>query len=369
MCTPYFRLMFPNAKTMPFLFLLAFLSFDAGAATLPGSWDWRDVDGANYITSVKNMGPCGAEYIFAPVAMVEARYMIEMARQGIMLRNVDYSEQHIMSCGTGYFGDFDCNGGYCKDTLIHIHDHGVPTEFCYNYDAVDQACPDDCPDSANDMILSWPIDQISEHQPFWDETALMEEIYLHGPVATSMDVYPDFYDYTEGVYEHVYGLLIGRTAVTIVGWGDDDGSYWICKSNWSSNWGEDGYFRILRNSAHANCNFGEWVWTCTINSNSSPVGEAPLFNGSLSQNHPNPFNPQTTIAFEIPNQTLVSLRVFDVAGRLVRELMSAETYGQGRHEATWWGRNDAGRQMSSGTYFYRLEAGEFSETKRMILIK
>ncbi|MBU8869510.1 MAG: VCBS repeat-containing protein [Gemmatimonadales bacterium] len=88
-----------------------------------------------------------------------------------------------------------------------------------------------------------------------------------------------------------------------------------------------------------------------------------------SNAYPNPFNPQTTIAFELPQVEAVRLRVFDVSGRLVRELIGGETYDQGRHEAIWRGADDAGRQMSSGTYFYRLEAGEFSETKRMVLVK
>jgi len=89
----------------------------------------------------------------------------------------------------------------------------------------------------------------------------------------------------------------------------------------------------------------------------------------LSQNHPNPFNPQTTIAFEIPGRQEVSLRVFDLSGRLVRDLIVGELRYPGRHEVVWNGRDDAGRPVASGTYFYRLEAGDFAETKRMVLIK
>jgi hypothetical protein len=90
---------------------------------------------------------------------------------------------------------------------------------------------------------------------------------------------------------------------------------------------------------------------------------------SLTQNHPNPFNPQTTIAFEIPDQQTVTLRVFEMSGRLVRNLIAAEPHTPGRHEVVWNGRDDAGRQVASGTYFYRLEAGSYSETKRMVLVK
>ena len=81
------------------------------------------------------------------------------------------------------------------------------------------------------------------------------------------------------------------------------------------------------------------------------------------------FNPQTTIAFEIPSQQDVTLRVFDLSGRLVRNLIQGELRTPGRHEVVWNGRDDAGRQVASGTYFYRLEAGEFAETKRMVLVK
>ena len=84
---------------------------------------------------------------------------------------------------------------------------------------------------------------------------------------------------------------------------------------------------------------------------------------------PNPFNPQTTIAFDLPKQTAVSLRIFDVSGRLVRALIDGEVYGQGRGEVTWNGRDNNGRQVAAGVYFYRLDVGEYSETKRMALVK
>jgi len=85
--------------------------------------------------------------------------------------------------------------------------------------------------------------------------------------------------------------------------------------------------------------------------------------------YPNPFNPHTTIAFDLPERSDVELSVFDLAGRLVRVLVSGETYSAGHYETLWDGRDDTARQVSSGTYFYRLKAGKYSETKRMALIK
>ena len=89
----------------------------------------------------------------------------------------------------------------------------------------------------------------------------------------------------------------------------------------------------------------------------------------LDDAYPNPFNPQTTIVFEIPRRQIVTLRVFDMSGRSVNVLIDAEEYAPGSHDTVWNGRDEHGRRVPSGTYFYRLEAGEFCETKRMVLVK
>jgi hypothetical protein len=84
---------------------------------------------------------------------------------------------------------------------------------------------------------------------------------------------------------------------------------------------------------------------------------------------PNPFNPQTTVSFELPRAAMVSLQVYDLAGRLVSELMAGESLPAGRHAEAWDGRDRQGRQLSSGIYLCRLEAGGHSETMRMVLIR
>ena len=84
---------------------------------------------------------------------------------------------------------------------------------------------------------------------------------------------------------------------------------------------------------------------------------------SLSQNYPNPFNPSTKISYSIPNQSYVSLKVFDVLGREVAVLVNKEQ-PYGNYEIEF----DA-TILSSGIYFYRLTAGEYTAGKRMILMK
>ena len=96
-----------------------------------------------------------------------------------------------------------------------------------------------------------------------------------------------------------------------------------------------------------------------------PVG--PVGPSVLRQNAPNPFNPSTTIAFGLARQDAVLLRVFDVKGRPVKTLLDGDLYGESHHDTTWDGRDDADRDLPSGIYFYRLDAGEVAGVKRMVL--
>jgi hypothetical protein len=99
----------------------------------------------------------------------------------------------------------------------------------------------------------------------------------------------------------------------------------------------------------------------------APVSES-LRRLGLSQNVPNPFNPRTTIKYDLPATGAVRLTVFDVAGRLVRTLVD-ESMPQGSHEAVWDGRDSSGREVGSGSYLARLEFGGKVETVRMGLIR
>ena len=105
--------------------------------------------------------------------------------------------------------------------------------------------------------------------------------------------------------------------------------------------------------------------SCGAASVGDPLPQA----AALAQNFPNPFNPQTTIAFDLPGPMSVSLRIFDGSGRLMDILLEDEVAAAGRNEVVWNGRDSGGRRLSSGTYFYRLEAGGASETRRMTLLK
>jgi flagellar hook assembly protein FlgD len=88
----------------------------------------------------------------------------------------------------------------------------------------------------------------------------------------------------------------------------------------------------------------------------------------LSQNVPNPFNPKTVVAYEVPQTAAVEIRVYDVTGRAVRTLVDG-TVEPGRYAVTWDGRNDAGEAVGSGVYFCVMDTPAYHATNKMMLLK
>ena len=95
---------------------------------------------------------------------------------------------------------------------------------------------------------------------------------------------------------------------------------------------------------------------------------AQLTDFSLSPNFPNPFNPTTSIRFSIPIQSTVRLTVLDVKGKTVNVLLDG-SLSKGAYSMSWDGQDQEGQALPSGIYLYRLETGNFAETRRMILMK
>jgi len=99
-------------------------------------------------------------------------------------------------------------------------------------------------------------------------------------------------------------------------------------------------------------------------------GNTPLpLTDNLLDCRPNPFNPTTTIEFEVASLTPVHLRIYDIQGRLVKTLVEGKQYRAGRHGVSWNGRDHRGRLAASGVYFYRLVTPGYSGTRTMTLVK
>ncbi len=89
---------------------------------------------------------------------------------------------------------------------------------------------------------------------------------------------------------------------------------------------------------------------------------------SLSQNHPNPFNPTTVISYALPKRADVTITIYNILGRRVRTINQG-TQSAGRYSVTWNADNEYGDAVSSGMYFYKLVAGDFTASKKMVLLK
>jgi hypothetical protein len=122
-------------------------------------------------------------------------------------------------------------------------------------------------------------------------------------------------------------------------------------------------------STPASRNYPIYTRIDPVSGNQLPIGiniissEVPA-SFSLKQNYPNPFNPSTTIKFDISRASLVNIKIFDVTGREVVSVVNGEFVKAGTYEVKF----DASK-LASGVYFYTLEADNFRETKKMMLVK
>jgi PKD repeat protein/C1A family cysteine protease len=210
---------------------------EINAQAIPGTLDWRNHHGKNYITSVKNQGSCGSCWAFAAVGSSEAAYAVYNDQNN---PTIDLAEQHLNSecCSAG-----DCGGGYPGSALSYIRDTGVPDEPCFPYQASNSSCSP-CSD--------WQsrVTHIASRSYYYNrpETELMRALQM-GPITATFEVFNDFYSYGGGVYEHTWGDSVGWHAIVIVGYNQAE-QYWIAKNSWGSGWGESGYFRIRWNQCH-----------------------------------------------------------------------------------------------------------------------
>jgi C1A family cysteine protease len=190
----------------------------------PASINWRNKDGVDWTTNVKNQGTCNACVAFSVCAMMETRARI--------LRNdanlsVNLSENQLFFCGCGKCRN---SGWTFAPALNFARDTGVAAETSSTYTVEDKTCPSA---PAVMKVTSWrQISSIAERK---------NAIANNGPIIGGMKIFADFFNYKGGVYRHVSGSHTGNHAITIIGY---DNSGWICKNSWNTTWGEQGFFRV-----------------------------------------------------------------------------------------------------------------------------
>lgn len=124
--------------------------------------------------------------------------------------------------------------------------------------------------------------------------------------------------------------------------------------------GDLGVVWVGLNGTAPNVYFDRYSAVTHVSNNGSVIADK----FELEQNYPNPFNPSTSISFSLPKDAQVTLRIFDISGKEVARLLNSEFKKANNYTVHFNGIN-----LASGTYFYKLEAGEFVDTKKMILIK
>ena len=204
-------------------------------ADLPAVFDWRDSSG---VTPVKNQGSCGSCWDFCATAAFEAMIKIYDDRE------VDLSEQHVLSCNL--YGGNCVDGGWMSDAYeLFMHFGGI-YESCMPYHANDT---DSCIHFSCEVV-----DRIQGWSGVPNDVNTIKTALLTGPVASALTVYNDFKFYTGGCYENSGTEPINH-GVLIIGWADTscggEGA-WICKNSWGTGWGLGGFFYIKYES----CNIG-----------------------------------------------------------------------------------------------------------------
>jgi len=214
---------------------------------LPNKFDWRNVSGVNWTTSIKNQGSCGSCVAFGTIAALEA--VLKRRCFNDASKSIDLSEAHLLFCGGG-----SCSGWHMDHACNYLQGNGVPDEACFPYSKglTERSCAT-CSDWKSRIdhtkITSWSNTK--------DINKMKEMIVDNGPQITGMAVYKDFFSYAGGIYEHVTGDLAGYHCVCVVGY-DDTNNCWICKNSWGPGWGESGWFRIKYGQCGMQDVFGMW---------------------------------------------------------------------------------------------------------------
>jgi C1A family cysteine protease len=213
-----------------------------GLKDLPATLDWRNYNGKNYITPIKDQGNCGACWAFATTGPIESHIAIA---ENLSDPKLNLSEQDLLSCCQLPGCRNGCTGGFTTSSFDYARDDGLFDGACLPYLAIDTIpCDNRCADWQKRIykIDSWALVGPGLQGVFPTPQEIIEALQ-HGPVGTSMIIYKDFYSYTGGIYQTVIGAPQGMHAVTIIGY-DSDQEYWICKNSWGAAWGENGFFQI-----------------------------------------------------------------------------------------------------------------------------
>ncbi|XP_067274399.1 cathepsin Bb [Pseudorasbora parva] len=239
----------------------------AADVKLPVSFDPRaEWPYCRSLTQIRDQGSCGSCWAFGAAEAISDRICIHS--KGNV--TVEISAEDLLSCCDQC--GFGCSGGYPAEAWAFWTKSGLVTgglygsnEGCRPYSIapcehhVNGSRP---PCSGEQQTLQCVAACIPQYSAPYrqdkhfgykaynlpsDQQQIMTELYNNGPVEAAFTVYEDFLLYKTGVYQHVTGSVLGGHAVKVLGWGEEKGTpYWLVANSWNSDWGDNGYFKIVR---------------------------------------------------------------------------------------------------------------------------
>jgi len=211
--------------------------------------------------AVRDQSNCGSCWAFGAVESMSDRLCSTFGTAAY--RNLPLSSVDMLGCCTTC--GMGCQGGYPSSAWSWYQSHGLTLESCDKYPLAQcehhippnhyPACPSTiaatptCPQRCDDGS---PITQATRYHgastySVHGEANMQTELQKNGPFEVAFNVYADFEAYKGGVYQHKSGSMLGGHAVKVVGWGVDNGTpYWTIANSWNADWGEEGFFRIIR---------------------------------------------------------------------------------------------------------------------------